>query len=555
MSDIMLIIQLFFGVIIGLYFLNLYKTQQGQKVSFERESRKQLDRLEKLRQIKLTMPLSEKARPQTFEDIVGQEEGIKALKAALCGKNPQHVLIYGPPGVGKTCAARLVMDEAKKSPHSPFAFDAKFIEMDATCVRFDERNIADPLLGSVHDPIYQGAGAFGAAGIPQPKPGAVTKAHGGVLFLDEIGEIHPIQINKLLKVLEDRRVFFESAYYNSEDKNIPSHIHDIFKNGLPADFRLVGATTKSPAEISPAIRSRCIEIFFRPLYPDEIVQIAKKAALKSEMAIEENAAKIVGNYATNGRDAVNIVQLAGGIAIGEGKGIILDEHIEWVLDTSHYQPRPEKHIRDKVSEGCINGLAIYGANMGMLIEIEAVAIKAENGNGILTITGFIDEEELDGANRKVKRKSTAKSSVENVLTVLKKYFNINTTRYDIHINVPGGIPMDGPSAGISIACAVYSAITGRLPDANTAMTGELSINGDIMPVGGIKAKLDAAHKAGATKVIIPKDNLKETVKLTGLNIIPVSSILEVIDLVFFTRQKSVALPEVNAKVLSAQTLN
>jgi len=182
LSDVMLLIQLFFGIIIGLYFFNLYKTQQGQKVSFERESKKQLDRLEKLRQVKLTMPLSEKARPQTFEDIVGQEEGIKALKAALCGKNPQHVLIYGPPGVGKTCAARLVMDEAKKSAFSPFTFDAKFIEMDATCVRFDERNIADPLLGSVHDPIYQGAGAFGAAGIPQPKPGAVTKAHGGVLF-------------------------------------------------------------------------------------------------------------------------------------------------------------------------------------------------------------------------------------------------------------------------------------------------------------------------------------------------------------------------------------
>jgi len=272
------------------------------------------------------------------------------------------------------------MDEAKRCVYSPFASDAKFIEMDATCVRFDERNIADPLLGSVHDPIYQGAGAFGAAGIPQPKPGAVTKAHGGVLFLDEIGEIHPIQMNKLLKVLEDRRVFFESAYYSSEDKNIPSHIHDIFKNGLPADFRLVGATTKSPAEISAAIRSRCIEIFFRPLYPDEIIQIAKKAAIKSEIMMEESAAGIVGNYATNGRDAVNIVQLAGGIALGEGKSIISDEHIEWVLDTGHYQPRPEKHIKDRVSEGCINGLAVYGANMGMVIEIEAVAIKAEGTN-------------------------------------------------------------------------------------------------------------------------------------------------------------------------------
>lgn len=552
MSDVLLLIQLFFGIVIGLYFFNLYKSQQGQKMSFERESRKQLDRLEKLRRISLTMPLSEKARPQTFEDIVGQDEGIKALKAALCGKNPQHVLIYGPPGIGKTCAARLVLEEAKRSPHTPFEHDAKFIEMDATCVRFDERNIADPLLGSVHDPIYQGAGAFGAAGIPQPKPGAVTKAHGGVLFLDEIGEIHPIQMNKLLKVLEDRRVFFESAYYNSEDKNIPSHIHDIFKNGLPADFRLVGATTKSPQEISPAIRSRCIEIFFRQLYPDEIVKIAIKAAAKSEVAIEESAAKIVGEYATNGRDAVNIVQLAGGIAIGEGKSRITDEHIDWVLETGQYQPRPEKHIKDTAKAGCINGLAVYGANMGMLIDIEAVAVRT-SGKGVLTITGFIDEEELDGANRRVKRKSTAKSSVENVLTVLRKFFSLDASDYDIHINVPGGIPMDGPSAGIAIACAVYSAITGKLPECLTAMTGELSINGEVMPVGGIKAKVSAAQKSGASRVLIPRENAKEAVKVTGIEVVCVSSITEVFDIVFNNRQKSITIAEIQPTVLSAQT--
>ena len=71
-----------------------------------------------------------------FEDIVGQEAGIRALMAALCGPNPQHVLIYGPPGVGKTCAARLVLEEAKKRPDSPFTEESKFVEMDATCVRF-----------------------------------------------------------------------------------------------------------------------------------------------------------------------------------------------------------------------------------------------------------------------------------------------------------------------------------------------------------------------------------------------------------------------------------
>ncbi len=279
-TEIIIIIQFFFAIVIGLYFLNLLRGQQGNKSAVEKESRLELEKLQRLREITLSEPLSEKTRPKTFHDIIGQENGIKTLKAALCGPNPQHIIIYGPPGVGKTCAARLVLEEAKKNGRSPFKMNAKFIEMDATSVRFDERSIGDPLIGSVHDPIYQGAGPLGVAGIPQPKPGAVTKAHGGILFLDEIGELHPTQMNKLLKVLEDRKVFLESAYYNSQDSNIPRHIHEIFQNGLPADFRLVGATTRSPSEISPAIRSRCLEIFFRPLTQDEIAWIAESAAKK-----------------------------------------------------------------------------------------------------------------------------------------------------------------------------------------------------------------------------------------------------------------------------------
>ncbi len=206
-NSTILLIQFFFSIVIGIYFLNLLKSQQGNKSALEKESRKEVEKLRKLREIKLTEPLSEKTRPSTFEEVIGQQQGLKALKAALCGPNPQHVIIYGPPGIGKTAAARVVLEEAKKMDICPFKDSAKFIEVDATILRFDERAIADPLIGSVHDPIYQGAGAYGQAGIPQPKHGAVTKAHGGILFLDEIGELHPIQMNKLLKVLEDRKVF------------------------------------------------------------------------------------------------------------------------------------------------------------------------------------------------------------------------------------------------------------------------------------------------------------------------------------------------------------
>ena len=364
------VVQIFFAIVIGVYFWNLLRSQQGNKVAVERESRKELDKLRELREISLSEPLAERTRPSTFEEIIGQEQGLKALRAALCGPNPQHVLVYGPPGVGKTAAARLVLEEAKLNPLSPFRSDAKFIEVDATTARFDERGIADPLLGSVHDPIYQGAGPLGIAGIPQPKPGAVTKAHGGVLFLDEIGELHSIQMNKLLKVLEDRVVYLESAYYNSEDSNIPSHIHDIFKNGLPADFRLVGATTRSPDELPPALRSRCVEVFFRALLPEEVRIIAANAASKIGFPLEEGAVDVVARYACNGRDAVNIIQIAAGIALGEQQAQIQTQMVEWVVNSGQYSPRPDRRVPAVPQVGYANGLAVYGTNLGMLLEID-----------------------------------------------------------------------------------------------------------------------------------------------------------------------------------------
>ena len=386
MTEIVMIIQLFFAIVIGLYFLNQLKGQQNNKSAVEKESRIELTRLQRLREISLSEPLAEKTRPKDFKDIVGQESGIKALKAALCGPNPQHVIIYGPPGVGKTCAARLVLEEAKKNPNSPFKYNAKFIEMDATSIRFDERSIADPLIGSVHDPIYQGAGPLGIAGIPQPKPGAVTKAHGGILFLDEIGELHPVQMNKLLKVLEDRKVYLESAYYNSQDPNIPKHIHEIFQKGLPADFRLVGATTRSPSEIPQAIRSRCLEVFFRPLNQHEIGIIAKNAAEKGGFTVEIKAVQEISMYADNGRDAVNIVQLAGGIALTEARNHITAQDVEWVINNGNYTPRPERKINDVPTIGYANGLAVYGPNLGALLEVEASAVKTSKGKGTVTVT-------------------------------------------------------------------------------------------------------------------------------------------------------------------------
>ncbi|MEK4748505.1 ATP-dependent protease LonB [Niallia sp. FSL W8-0177] len=528
-AEIALFVQLFFGIIIGLYFWNLLKSQRSQKVSIDRESKKEMDQLRKIRAISLTEPLSEKVRPTSFSDIVGQEDGIKALRAALCGPNPQHVIIYGPPGVGKTAAARLVLEEAKKNQKSPFKPNSVFVELDATTARFDERGIADPLIGSVHDPIYQGAGAMGQAGIPQPKQGAVTNAHGGVLFIDEIGELHSTQMNKLLKVLEDRKVFLESAYYNEENTQIPSHIHDIFKNGLPADFRLIGATTRTPNEIPPAIRSRCMEVFFRELTKEEVIQIGKKAADKVKMRISEKALDTLSEYARNGREAVNMVQISAGLAIGEDRDFIKDDEVEWVIHSSQLSPRMERKINNHSVIGAVNGLAVYGANIGALLEIEVTVIPAKDGKGSINITGIVEEESIGGQGKSIRRKSMAKGSIENVITVLRS-MDVPADQFDIHVNFPGGIPIDGPSAGISMATGIYSAIYKQPVDRQVAMTGEISIHGKVKPIGGVVAKVKAAKAAGVQKVIIPQENMQAILdEIKDITIIPVKTLNEVLE--------------------------
>ncbi|KAA9000381.1 ATP-dependent protease LonB [Paenibacillus spiritus] len=551
LSLLLMVVQLFFATVIGVYFWNQLRGQKTNKTAVERESRKELEKLRKMRAVSLTKPLAERTRPSGIQDIVGQKDGLKALKAALCSANPQHVLIYGPPGVGKTAAARVVMEEAKKNPQSPFKADARFTEIDATTARFDERGIADPLIGSVHDPIYQGAGAMGVVGVPQPKPGAVTKAHGGILFLDEIGELHPIQMNKLLKVLEDRKVLLESAYYNSEDSNTPAYIHDIFQNGLPADFRLVGATTRSPQEISPALRSRCMEIYFRPLLPEEIALIARDAIQKIGLRPNSAAVEVVQQYATNGREAVNMIQLAAGLAFTEGRDTLAAADLEWVAGSSQLPLRSERRVPSEPQVGVVNGLAVYGPGMGMLLEIEVSAVPAEDGKGRLHITGVVDEEEIGGGSRTIRRKSMAKGSVENVLTVLRG-MGLAPDRYDVHVNFPGGTPIDGPSAGIAMAAAIASAIR-RLPVDNTvAMTGELGIHGRVKPVGGVVAKVEAAFQAGATTVLIPKENWQSLfADLSPLRVVPVETIEEVFLHLFGEPMREVRLPAAAGETFSS----
>lgn len=534
--------QMLFFLLGAWYFLRSGSRRKGGRdgISME-ENEREMEKLDAMRQVGLTEPLTEQTRPKSLGEIVGQERGIRALRAALCGPNPQHIIIYGPPGVGKTAAARLVLEEAKGRRNSPFSEKAKFVEVDATTLQFDERSIADPLLGSVHDPIYQGAGAFGQMGIPRPQPGAVSEANGGVLFIDEIGELHPIQMNRLLKVLEDRVAKFQSSYYSRENKRIPPYIHEIFQKGLPADFRLIGATTRNPSELPAALRSRCTEIFFDGLRPEAVEQIAADSMERVGLQYEDGLCGKIALYAGGGRDTVRLVQSLASLAEMKGRNWVGSADLEWVAEAGHYQPYPRQKVSAVPRVGVVNGLAVTGGMGGAVLTVEVKMQKSTAPH--LQVTGIVEEEEIRSPHGVSKRKSNARSSAENVLTVLEGY-GFDRSQYAVHINFPGGMPVDGPSAGTAMFLAAYSAFTGAAVPGDIALTGEISLTGNILPVGGVTEKLQAAEEAGVTRAYIPKANWQGRYERLGLEVVPVEEIGELLEMVFVKKEeKQTGMPQ------------
>jgi len=480
---------------------------------------KKLAVLEKLEQKKLSRSALEALRPDSFEEIVGQERAINSLMAKLACPFPQHVILYGPPGVGKTTAARLALTVAQKIKGTPFQDDAAFIEVDGSTLRWDPRDVTNPLLGSVHDPIYQGARKdLADTGVPEPKPGLVTDAHGGILFIDEVGELEPLLQNKLLKVLEDKRVSFDSAYYDPHDSNVPQYIKKLFEEGAPADFILIGATTRDPSDINTAIRSRCAEIYFEPLTPTDIKIIVEKAADKLNVALDENVPEIISEYTIEGRKAINILADAYGLSLykqqrqgemDESASIRVEDVLE-VVQVSRLSPYVTLKGSPVYEIGKVFGLGVLGF-VGSVLEIEAVAFPAKSeGKGSLRFN--------DTAG------SMAKDSVFNAASVIRKLSGKDIGNFDIHVNVVGGGRIDGPSAGVAILAAVLSAIEERPIRQDIAVTGEISIQGRVKAVGGIFEKIYGAKQAGMTKVLVPKENDKDVpADISGIEVILVET--------------------------------
>lgn len=465
-------------------------------------------------------------RPDSFKEIVGQERAIKSLVSKLVSPYPQHIILYGPPGVGKTTAARIALEEAKKIKNSAFNDDSKFVEVDGTTLRWDPREISNPLLGSVHDPIYQGSKRdLAEIGVPEPKTGLVTEAHGGILFIDEIGEFDSFLQNKLLKVLEDKRVEFTSSYYDPDDKNVPKYIKYLFDKGAPADFVMIGATTRSPGEINPAVRSRCTEVYFEPLSSADIEKIIRNAAKKLSATLETGIDKLIANYTIEGRKAVNILADAYGQALLRSKSKepkrvkIMLKDVEEVLSIGRFVPYEKFEDLNTKEVGKVYGLGVAGF-LGSTLEIEAVTFKAKKEG-----TGKIRFNDTAG--------SMAKDSVFNAASVIRKVTDKDIRDYDIHVNVVGGGKIDGPSAGAAITLCIISALLNKPIRQDLAVTGEISLRGHIKPVGGIFEKIYGARRKGIKLVTVPIDNKREIPSgLTDIEVKALNNIEELMEIAF-----------------------
>lgn len=428
-----------------------------------------------------------------------------AVKAKTDDLKGQIICLVGPPGVGKTSIVRSV---AK-------AMGRKYVRMSLGGVS-DESEIRG------HRKTYVGA-----------MPGRIVnaliqaKTFNPIILLDEID-----------KLGKDYKGDPASALLEVLDPEQNNTFRDNYME-FPIDLsKVLFITTANDASTIPGPlydRMEVIEVVSYTQQEKEV--IAKKHLIKKQMKLhgltgnnvrftDEAVSELISSY-TSEAGVRRLEQVIASVCRksvvllekGELKRIsVTKELLEKMLGPGKYK---KENISGENAVGVVNGLAWTRVG-GEILQVEAVTME---GDGKIEITGSLGDVMKESAKAAY---SYLRSKKEKYTIPLEAF-----TKNDIHIHVPqGAVPKDGPSAGVTISTALLSALTGKAVDRTVAMTGEVTLTGRVLPIGGLREKSMAAYKAGIKKIIIPKDNYSDLWEIDSIvkenvEFIPVVSLDEV----------------------------
>ncbi len=414
---------------------------------------------------------------------------------------------------------------------------------------------AGALLGDVrHDPFQ--SGGLETPAHERVEAGAIHKAHKGVLFIDEINTLRMESQQSLLTALQERKFSIVGQSERSAGAMVKTE-------PVPTDFILVAAGNLDAINgMHPALRSRIrgygYEIYMNTTMPDtnsnrkklirfvaqEVVKDGKiphftRPAVAEILHEAQRRSGRMGRLTLRLRELGGLIRVAGDMA-RETNSILVD--VQHVLDAKLIARSLEQQVADRfvsarkeyktfVTEGTavgmVNGLAALNAESsmneysGIVLPIVAEVTPAQTKSaGRIIATGKLGE--------------IAKEAVLNVSALVKKYTGEDISNHDVHVQFIGTYEgVEGDSASISVATAVISALENVPVDQSVAMTGSLSVRGQVLPVGGVTAKLEAAAEMGIRKALIPLANMRDVLieerYRKKLEIIPVENLRDVLE--------------------------
>ncbi len=440
--------------------------------------------------------------------------------------------------------------------------------------------LAGALLGDVrHDPFQSGADLATPAH-ERVEPGAVHRANKGVLYIDEIRMLRMEEQQALLVAMQERKLSISGRSERSSGALTKSE-------PVPSDFILIAAgNLDGIQQMHPALRSRIrgygYEVYVNTDMKDtvrnrrrlirfiaqEIHNEQSKSSGKSIPHFDRDSTSLIlkeaqrrsgrrGKLSLRLRELGGLVRIAGDLAAEEGAPLTRSEH---VFRARMIAKPLEQQVADRYIErqadysmlvnsgnriGRVNGLAVLGADSGLsdysgiVLPVEAMVTPSQGRSGHVIATGGLSD--------------LAKESVVNISAVVKKLTGKDIKDFDIHVQFPGTHNVDGDSASITMATAIISAFEGIPIDQNLAMTGSLSVRGEVLPIGGVTAKIEAAAKSGIQRVIIPRSNMQDVLideKWENIiKIIPVDSLDEVLNHALVGSEEKVSLVERLAHVV------